>query len=161
MADIEVKIVKLEPVRAASVYGFGPNPEEQAWSKLEAWARPRGLFHHPDVHRIFGFNNPSPTPASPNYGYELWITVGPDVEPEGDVRIVEFPGGLYAVTSVEDITTPYDQIPTAWKDLYMWVEDSRYRMVGHHCLEEDHRRPGVAETNRWDMDLYLPVAEGV
>jgi DNA gyrase inhibitor GyrI len=159
MTELNVKIVQLEPTRATSVYGFGPNPEELAWSKLETWAGPRGYFQDPVRHRIFGFNNPSPTPASPNYGYELWITAGPEVEPEGDLRIVDFAGGLYAVTRLEQINDPNTAIPQGWKDLYAWVEASPYSFAGHQWLEEDHRRPGVTPPGEWSMDLYLPIRE--
>jgi DNA gyrase inhibitor GyrI len=157
MPELNVKIVKLEPTLAASVYGFGPNPEGQAWSKLEAWAGPRGYFKDPEKHRIFGFNNPSPSPASPNYGYELWMTVDPAEEPEGDVRIIYFAGGLYAVLRLEQIDAPYTAIPKGWEDLYAWVEDSPYSFASHQWLEEDHRRPGITPESEWCMDLHLPV----
>jgi DNA gyrase inhibitor GyrI len=141
------------------VLGFGTGPEEQAWEKLLAWAGPRGLLADPKAHRIFGFNNPSPSEGSPNYGYELWITIEPQIEAEGEVRIVDFPGGLYAVTRLEQIDAPWDAIPAGWEDLYLWVEDSRYTMAGHQWLEEDFRRPGVTPEGKWQMDLYLPISE--
>ena len=83
MGELDVRIVKLEPMRVASAYGFGTSPEEEAWGKLLAWARAKDLLNE-DV-RFFGFNNPNPSPGSPNYGYEQWMTVGQDVEPEGRV----------------------------------------------------------------------------
>ena len=97
MEELEVQIVKLEPMRVASFYGFGAGPENEARDKLVAWAEPKGMLENPDEHRIFGFDNPIPSHGSPNYGYEFWITVDPDVEPEGDIRIVDFFGGLYAI----------------------------------------------------------------
>ncbi len=33
MNELEVRIVRLEPMRVASAQGFGQNPEEIAWSK--------------------------------------------------------------------------------------------------------------------------------
>ncbi|HSN76415.1 MAG TPA: GyrI-like domain-containing protein, partial [Anaerolineae bacterium] len=103
MNTLDVKIVTLDPMRVASVLGFGPSPEVAAWEKLAAWAGPLGLLAGPDRPRIFGFNNPSPTPASPNYGYEFWIEVGPEVQPDGDVQIKQFGGGLYAVTRCQGV----------------------------------------------------------
>jgi hypothetical protein len=70
-----MQIVKLEPLRVASAWAFGPQPEGAAWEILQTWAQARGLLH--DGARIFGFNNPSPAPGSPNYGYEYWLEVGP------------------------------------------------------------------------------------
>jgi hypothetical protein len=42
MSELEIRIVELEPMRVASVYGFGESPELQAWEKLIAWAGPKG-----------------------------------------------------------------------------------------------------------------------
>ena len=94
MSDLEVRFEQLPPMRVASFHGFGPSPEPVAWEKLAAWARPKGYLADPAHHRVFGFNNPDPSPSSPNYGYEFWIQVGPEVQPEPDVPIKEFAGGL-------------------------------------------------------------------
>jgi hypothetical protein len=37
---INVEVVRLDPMRAASFYGYGTNPEEQAWNKLVEWQGP-------------------------------------------------------------------------------------------------------------------------
>lgn len=154
MSGLQVRIVKLEPVRVASVHGFGESPEHQAWEKLIAWARPKGLLDDLEKHRIFGFNNPDPSPGSPNYGYEFWIVVDPDVEPEGDVRIVDFGGGLYAVARCEGL----GNIGQVWKGLVAWREDSKYRGGSHQWLEE-HIGPVDApqDEDALVLDLYLPI----
>ena len=96
MSELEVRIVKLEPMRVASFHAYSASPEGDAMGKLLAWAKPKGLLDPPGAHRIFGFNNPDPHPGSPNYGYEFWLAVGPDVKPEGELNLKDFPGGLYA-----------------------------------------------------------------
>ena len=96
MADPGVRIVNLEPMLAASFYGFGESPEGIAIPKMEKWAGPRGLLGHLDEHPTFGFNNPNPSGNS-TYGYEIWIRVDERYEPEGDMRLIEFMGGAYAV----------------------------------------------------------------
>ena len=70
MSQLDVRVEKLPPMRVASLWGFGPQPEDIAWQKLRAWAGPRGLLDKPEEHPIFGFNNPNPSAGSPNYGYE-------------------------------------------------------------------------------------------
>jgi DNA gyrase inhibitor GyrI len=154
MSELEVRIVKLEPMRVASVYGFGESPERQAWEKLVAWAGPKGLLDDAEKHRIFGFNNPNPSPGSPNYGYEFWIVVGPDVEPEGDVRIVDFAGGLYAVTRCEELS----KIGQLWQRLAAWQENSEYRSGSHQWLEENVGPVDVShDEDALVLDLYLPI----
>lgn len=157
MRELTVRIVRLEPARVVSVYGFGEEPEKEAWQKLVAWAEPRGLLDTPDQHRIFGFNNPSPSPGSPNYGYEFWLTIGPEIEPEGEVETKLFPGGLYAVTQCEVKGDPYESIPAAWKRLVLRREESRYRSASHQWLEA-HVQAGETP-EMFTLDLYLPIAE--
>ena len=157
MSELEVRILTLEPMRVASVYAFGQNPEIAAWEKLMAWVKSRGMDEQLAEHRIFGFNNPNPSPGSPNYGYELWISVGDEVEPEGEVRILGFEGGMYAVTRCEVGEDPQTLIPETWKRLVEWLVDSKYKHASHQWLEEF-----VGANVSLDdlvLDLHAPIAE--
>lgn len=157
MSELDVRIVKLEPMRVASFWGFGESPEEKAWDKLLAWARPRALLDNPGQHRLFGFNNPNPSAGSPNYGYEVWIEVDPDAGPEGDARILGFDGGLYAVTRCRVPKGQFDVIGATWKNLVAWREDSQYKCGTHQWLEES--LPIDLPDTEFVLDLYLPIAE--
>jgi DNA gyrase inhibitor GyrI len=154
MSEFEVQIVHLEPMRVASAHGFGESPETQAWDKILAFARAKGL--DPSQARFFGFNNPNPSPGSPNYGYDQWMTVGPDVEGQGDVQIIDFAGGLYAVARCNGLS----HIGEDWKQLVLWFEDSPYKMPPHYCqcLEELLTPPDVPY-EEYIFDLYLPIIE--
>jgi DNA gyrase inhibitor GyrI len=139
MEESNVQIVTLPPMLVASAWAFGPSPEEAAWKKLEDWAKPKGLL---DVTgrqrpRLFGFNNPSPSVGSPNYGYEFWLTVDEGVEPEGDIRIVFFAGGLYALMPIT-VREPSEDIPAGWQRLDSWVHENGREMASHQWLEEHH-----------------------
>jgi DNA gyrase inhibitor GyrI len=153
MNTLDVRIVTLDPMRVASVLGFGPSPEAAAWQKLAAWAGPRGLLAGPGRPRIFGFNNPSPTPASPNYGYEFWIEVVPEVESDADVQVKQFDGGLYAVTRCQGV----EAITETWKQLVAWLAASPYRQAHHQWLEQHISAADVAP-NELTLDLYAPIA---
>jgi DNA gyrase inhibitor GyrI len=155
MNTLNVKIVQLEPLRVASAHGFGQGPEGIAWDKMQAWAKQRGLWQDGTPRRCFGFNNPSPAEGSPNYGYEVWMTVGPEVESEGEITVKEVPGGLYAVAHCE-VKSPWEDIPRTWKELMAWVETSSYRPARHQWLEETYfgAEPNYHE---FALDLYLPV----
>jgi effector-binding domain-containing protein len=154
MSDIEVKIVELEPMLVASAHGFGTSPEEQAWNKILAFAEAKGI--DTGRARFFGFNNPNPSPGSPNYGYEQWMTVGPDVEAEGEITIKEIPARKYAITRCEGLST----IGEDWRRLVLWFEDSPYKRPAHwcECLEELLTPPGTPE-EEFVFNLYLPVAD--
>lgn len=153
MDEIEVRIIKLDPMRVASAYGFGEQPEYIAWEKLLEWAKSQG-FKDLGQHRFFGFNNPSPSPGSPNYGYEQWMTVDQGVEGSEEIEIKEFPGGLYAVTRCEGL----QHITEIWKKLVVWREDSRYREAHHQWLEECFT-PEVERLEDYVFDLYAPITE--
>jgi DNA gyrase inhibitor GyrI len=160
MENTDIRIIELGSFRAASFYGFGDSPEVQAFDKLLAWAGRRGYLDDLQNHRIFGFNNPNPSAGSPNYGYEFWMVVGPDVEPEGEMRIIEFTGGLYAVLRLpapfQD--DPYQSIPNGWQALMTWQEGSPYRIGCQQCLEEQFKYEETPP-GQWSMDLYLPIVE--
>ncbi len=156
MSELEVRIVTLEPMRVASVHGFGESPEQQAWEKLIAWAKPKGLLEDRERHRIFGFNNPDPSPGSPNYGYEFWIAVGPDVEAKGDAEIKNFSGGLYAVTRCKGVSN----ITKTWKQLVKWLDESKYKHASHQWLEEHVWPPGKPlDEDELTLDLCAPIAQ--
>ena len=135
METENVEIVTLPRLRVASGWGFGTGPEEIAWAKLEAWARPLGLLDAAEA-RVFGFNNPNPSAGSPNYGYEFMVTVGPDAQPGPEIRIGELAGGTYAVMPAVVKTDPGTDIPAAWRRLDGWVAEHGYRMGHHQWLEE-------------------------
>jgi AraC family transcriptional regulator len=157
MSDFEVRIVELKPMRVASFLGFGESPETIAWDKLMAWARPRGLLDDLEKHRKFGFNNPNPSPGSPNYGYEAWIVVESDREAEADEKVLDVDGGLYAVTRCEVPTGKFEVIGATWKSLVAWREDGHYQCGTHQWLEE--MLPDSPPDTEFVLDLYLPIAE--
>jgi DNA gyrase inhibitor GyrI len=155
MNELDVRIVKLDPMRVASSYGFGSSPELIAFEKMHAFLKSKGLMEgYGTKHRHFGFNNPDPMPGSPNYGYEVWVTVDPEIEPEGEVRIIDFPGGLYAVTRIQGV----EKIGETWKELARWREKSAYNQATHQWLE-NLLNPLETDFGKFVFDLYLPISE--
>ena len=152
---MDVRIVRLEPMRAAYARAMGEQPEHDAWQKLVAWAEPKGLTDR-TAHRLFGFNSPNPSRAGRVYGYEIWITVGPEVALEGGIGSRQFRGGLYAVAACA-ISGAQPDIHGTWMRLRAWVAASPYRRASHQWLEEHVTRPG----GPWELarlDLYYPIA---
>jgi DNA gyrase inhibitor GyrI len=151
---MEVRIVRLEPMRVAYVNAFGATPEADAWKVLLGWAKGKGLLDGGRSYHLFGYDNP-PRGEKGLHGYDTWITVGTDVQcrPEERVQAKEFAGGLYAVTrcSVADVVD-------TWMKLHEWVTNSRYQMDNRQWLEEHLTLPQAP----WQdvlLDLYYPLAE--
>jgi len=154
MSEMDVRIVRLEPMRVVAVLGFGASPESLAWDKMTAWLKTSHLLDEGPAQRFFGFNNPSPSAGSPNYGYELWVTVDGQVEAEGEITVKDFPGGLYAVTRCKGVATIF---PT-WQQLVRWSEESPYHSANHQWLEE-HFGALDGPSEDLTLELYLPIAE--
>lgn len=157
MNEIKVDIVKLPPMRIICFSGFGPSPEGLAFNKAGEWLKAKGLWEGRQEHRYFGFNNPDPSPGSPNYGYDVWVTVDETVQAEGDASLIDFPGGLYAVKQVE--AGPNGEgIFEAWQALAAWVENSRYtpEFCNRQCLEESPS-PFQGLQSGFTLKLYEPI----
>ena len=155
MDDLDVRIVEMEPMRVATFLGFGPSPEELAWGQLLRWARPKGLLEHAEAHPLYGFNNPDPSAGSPNYGYEVWIRVDPDMPAEPGVTFIDVPGGLYAVARCPVPKGDFDVIGRTWRRLVAWRENGPYRCASHQWLERS--LPGSSPDLEFTLDLYLPI----
>lgn len=154
MSELDVRIVEMDPMRVGSVLGFGEQPEELATEKMLAYMDDNGLeFEDVDW---FGFNSPDPSPGSPNYGYEVWIRVGPEAQAAGEVVIKEIPARRYAVARCEGL----DQIAEVWRALVLWFEDSPYRKPPHwhECLEHLLVHPRTPYDG-YVFDLHLPITD--
>jgi len=158
MAELEVHLVKLEPMRVASVRVVSRTPEQDAWEKLRVWAGPLRLLDNLESHPVFGFNNPSPSLGRLKYGYEFWIKIGPDMTATADIEVKDFPGGLYAVTSCKLLGDPSGRdIPRTWRKLMKWVKSNKYRWRRTHELER--LQNPLSPVRDWVLDLCLPVEE--
>ncbi|MFC2063758.1 GyrI-like domain-containing protein [Chloroflexota bacterium] len=159
MTELDVRIVTLPPMRVICFNGFGTMPEEQAYTKASDWLKENGMWEDVKNHKFFGYNNPDPSPGSPNYGYDVWITVDETVEPGGKGRIIDFPGGMYAVAHVD--AGPQGQgIYDTWQELAAWVENSRYtpETCSRPCLEESPN-PFEGSPEGFALELYEPIRE--
>ncbi|MFQ5630226.1 MAG: GyrI-like domain-containing protein [bacterium] len=155
MPDLKIRIEKLEPMRIASVRVISETPERDAWEKLRVWAEPKGLMDDLEKHPVFGFNNPNPAPDRKEYGYEFWIQIDPGTEPEGEIEMKDFAGGLYAVTTCKLFGDPKGNVLEVWMKLLEWVKASKYEWRNTHELEKPHNP--LADEKDVVLDLYLPI----
>lgn len=155
MTDVQVRFVRLAPMRVASVCVVSESPERDAWEKLRAWAEPAGLLDDLNQHAIFGFNNPSPRPGDKQYGYEFWIRVDPDVESGDEIKVKRVEGGLYAVATCESLAV----VGQTWKRLWDYVRSPRCSHEWRQSQELERPHNPRLPANRMVLDLYLPVVE--
>ena len=159
-----IHIRRIESLRAAYTHSSSDTPEEDAWKKMEAWARPRGILTKEKGTRIFG-RNTYPTDNPEPHGYQLFITVDQSIKPENEIKIGEIPGGTYAVLS----STNLDNIGDAWRSLWSWIENSEYEFIGWKKEEygwadgyEEHLNPFDDKLiSEWKFELWIPLKEKV
>ena len=155
MSELDVRIESLPSMRVVSAYGFGPEPEGIAQEKMIAFLKTKGLLDgYGSAIAHYGFNNPSPATGSPNYGYEIWAVVPPEVKPQGDIRELMFGGGLYAVTRFENL----ENIGRVWSELVEWRENSAYLPASHQWLEHLFN-PLENDQAQYIFELCLPIKE--
>lgn len=157
MADLPLRIERLPSMTVAAVRAFGPSPAMEAWTLLRDWAEGRGFLADPDSHAVFGFNNPSPTPDQPHYGYEMWMRVDPDTEPAEGVVVKRVPGSRYVVARCKLHDDPRGSVSDVWMSLYEWVQES-----GSHQWKRTHeleRHLGPPDDADLELELYLPLED--
>jgi len=157
MPHSDVRIVDMPAMRVASTLGYGETPEDQAARRITTFAASLGLKPGEPGYRTFGFNNPDPSPGSPNYGYEIWLLLEPeampDEVPEG-ITIKDIAPSKYAVTRF----TGLENIGRTWKELVAWFEDSPYMRPPNWCTcLEEIINPAETDPQKWIFDLYLPI----
>ena len=157
MSELNVRIITLPPMRVICFNGFGASPEEQAYTKTAEWLKANDMWQDGKERRFFGYNNPDPSPGSPKYGYDVWVTVDEDIEPGEDGRIIDFQGGLFAVAHV-DAGPQGEGIYDAWQELAAWVENSKYtpEFCSRQCLEES-TEPFKGSPDGFTLILYEPI----
>jgi len=156
--EMKVRLEELRTMRAAHVHVLSDAPEEDAMKKMIGWAERRGIREA----RLFG-RNTYPTNNPEPHGYEFFLTVGQDVQPEGNIDMVEIHGGLYAVLRFQNL----NKIGEAWKKLWGWLEESKREHIGMKKGEygwvdgyEEHlnwqeKKPQT----EWIFDLWLQLKE--
>ncbi len=157
MTERIVRIVKLPQMRVAFTHVISETPENDASSALQAWAKVKGIFDDTSRHFFFGYNNPPPSPGKKAYGYECLITIAKCIEPAGDVKVKNIPGGLYAVIRCRGV----ENLPTTWEFLMEWSDKN-----GKYNFDEENE-PGLEEVlnpleqdvNELMFDCYLPIME--
>jgi DNA gyrase inhibitor GyrI len=157
MIGLNVRVVRLEPMRVASARVISRTPEQDAWEKLQTWASRKGLLNDA-THPVFGFNNPNPSPGQEEYGYEFWINIDPESEGEGEIEVKNFEGGLYAITTCRLQRDPAGSVPQVWKKLWDWAQSNdKYRWRKTHELERCLNPQAAGEDLL--LELFLPIEE--
>lgn len=156
MGEVEIRIVSLPGMRVASSYAFGPSPEEEAWKPIRRFAEERGVDPTSKGYRTFGFDNPAPSPGSPEYGYEIWMPIDAVTDVSPPLIPKDFKGGRFAVSRIVGLSC----IGQGWKNLIAWLEDSPFEWLSERFeMMEELLNPAEPNPDRWIFDLYIPIRD--
>jgi DNA gyrase inhibitor GyrI len=160
MRDMDVRIERRTTLHAIYIHALSDTPEEDAMNRIITWAEAKGLHQAQVKPRLFGRNS-YPTDNPEPHGYECFLTVSSEYRPQGDFRVVEIDGGVYAVLRFTNLFNIQD----AWQHLWNWIKEHDYEHSGMtkgkhgwvNGFEEyrnwyEHKPP-----DEWEFDLWAQL----
>ncbi len=160
---MEIRILYLPPAAVASSRYVGENPEDTARKNLDEFVRSVNLGEiKPDL-KVYGFNNPSPSPGNETYGYEFWVTIPEDMAVPEPIEKKYFAGGLYAAHCIKmgdfhEWQPFYQQVSS----LELYKVDCREPLGMEGSLEEHlnaftYYQAGKEQLKIEQLDLLIPI----
>ncbi len=152
---MEVEVKQVEPKHVAFMRHVGPYDQcGPTWDSLCAWAGPKGLLGPNTVFLGICHDDPDVTPAE-KIRYDACVTVGGQVEAEGQVGIQDVHGGEYAVTTYKG---PYTGIFNAYNELVgQWLPRNGREPADKPCYEVYLNDPKSTPPAELLTEIYLPL----
>lgn len=152
---MEVRTKNVDAMRVAFIRKTGPyNQCEDAWSRLCAWAGPKGLLGGGAQYLGVGHDDPQVTPPD-KIRYDACVTVDPTVEGEGEVGIQTVGGGRYAVATHKG---PYENLENTYAELMgRWLPQSGERLGSNLCFELYRNDPQSTPPEELLTDIYISI----
>jgi AraC family transcriptional regulator len=156
-AMYDVSVRELQPAHLAALRHAGSYLEiGPTFERLFAWAIGRGLMS-PQTRAIGVYYDDPDGVAAKDLRSEAGLVIGPGVPIDGDLRIVEVPGGRHAVLHHRG---PYAELNKAYRWLYReWLPRSGEQCADRPIFEEYLNNPRILPPEQWLTDICLPLAE--
>ena len=158
VTNVEVK--DIPEMHVAYILHIGPYAGDEQlfgnlFSRLCAWAGPRGLLSSPETKFITIYHdNPDITDES-KLRTDVCISVPPDTQVGGEIGKATIPAGKYAIGHFE--IAP-DQYGDAWNAVYGgWLPESGYQPDDRPCFELYLNDPKQHPEGKHVVDIYAPV----
>ena len=153
--DMNVTMTTLPTMKIAYVRHVGPYNEcESAWGTLFKWAYENGLVV--EGAKIIGICHDDPGVTAPEkIRYDACITVGDDVEGEGDVSIKEISSGSYAMALH---VGPYEKVSDTYSYICgQWAPKHGKEIKGESSIEIYLNDPHKTRPEDLKTEVYVPV----
>lgn len=159
MMPLQVQVQSLPSMTVAYLRNVGPfkgNTElfGQLFSKLCAWAGPRGLLGPKSPLLSLYYDTPELTPDE-KQRLDVAVMVPPGTAVDGDIGYAEIPAGVFAVASIRILPHQYTE---AWHSLMAdWLPGSGYQPDDRPCMEIYKNDPRSDPEGMHEVDICLPV----
>lgn len=153
--SMDVSIVNRDPQRVVFIRHIGPYFEVgPVWERLGQWAGQKGLFG-PNT-RMFGlsYDDPDVTDDS-KLRYDACITVGDEVEGEGEIGVQEVAGGTFGRFVHEG---SYNGLATSYAAFFAnWLPESGYEADNRPCIEIYLNMMGEVPEEELRTEILIPL----
>jgi len=152
---MDVKILKKDSRKVAFVRHIGPYIQcGEAWEKLCRWAGPRGLLNRNTTFLGLSYDDPEVTPAD-KIRYDACITVGADVQPEGEIGVQEIPAGDFAVYLHKG---PFEKLIDTYGALCgRWLPESGREIKDQSSVEIYLNDPNTTAPEDLLVEIQIPL----
>lgn len=151
------EIRELAPMKLIFLRHVGPYSQVgPTWGRLMSWAGPRGLLG-PHMKRMgIVHDDPGVTPED-KIRYDAAIAVDRPVKAEGDVGVMDLPGGKYAVFTHKG---PYDNFGRTYEQIYGgWLPRSGYQLRDTPAFKQYMNSPQNTRPEDLLTLICVPLAE--
>lgn len=153
---MNVKIEHRPATRVAFIRHTGPYGESsRAWDALMAWAGKRGLMGPTTDMVGLSYSDPDVV-DSEDFRYDACVTVGPEVQAEGEVGIQEIPAGDFAVAIHEG---PHDRLGETYGALLgQWLPQHGRSAGDPPSIERYLNTPGSTKPEDLRTEIAVRLA---
>jgi AraC family transcriptional regulator len=155
--EFEAEVKKLPERNVACVRHVGPyNEIGKAIERIFAWAGPKGLIRYPETECLSVYHDDPEKVDTSELRSDACITVPDGTTPDGEVRAMKIPGGLFAVAHIEIDPSEYGD---AWDKLVgEWIPENGYTPdASRLCYELYLNDPEQHPEKKHIVDLCEPI----
>lgn len=151
---LEVRIMSFPITRLAFMRHVGPYGEVgQTWSRLFAWAGPKGILGRGTKMLGIVHDDPEVTPPD-RVRYDVCIIVADSFQPEGEIGLQEIRGEYAVATHVG----PYETLGAAYGRLCgQWLPQSGRELRSAPPFEVYRNSPHDSRPEELLTDIHLPL----
>lgn len=128
---------------------------EELFGRLGSWAGPKQLMGPDTLWLSAYYDDPGVTPPE-ELKLDVCMTIGDDVEVEGEVKKKTLPGGQYVVMSAE--LTGAEEYASAWEKIVEWLVRNNIEMdLSRASYEIYLNSPDEHPEKHHIIDICMPV----